>query len=348
MSAKKFIVPFILLLIIWGCNEPKHKEISPIAIPINHLIVLNEGGFTYNNSEISIIDIDSNKIFNNVFSQKNNTEMGDVLQSVTFSNNKYYWVMNNSRLVIITDTNFVQTAQVTGLNSPRYLYVVSTSKAYVSDFTSNKIAILNLTNNQISGYINCKGFTERFVNDPSNKAVWVSNRTTDKIYKIDIESDILIDSMALSYGPSDMEYDKNHHLWISCSGDENKKIKSTLFCVDINHKTIVKKLESTSATNFWTSRLCFNATKDTLLWIDAHLKKMSITESKYPSSNFIEANGRIFYGLNTNPINDEIYLTDAVDYSQNGYLLRFDKSGREIGKYKVGIIPNGVFLKPKY
>lgn len=345
MSSKKFIAPILLLLIICGCNEPKQIEISPIIIPIKHLIVLNEGGFTYNNSEISIIDLDSNKIYNDIFFQKNNKEMGDVLQSVTFSNNQYYWVMNNSRQIIITDTNFVQTGKITGLNSPRYMCIVNTSKAYVSDFTGNKITILNLINNQILGYINCKGFTEKFIPDPTNKAVWVSNRITDKIYKIDIESDILIDSMTLSYGPSDMAYDKDHLLWVSCAGDEGKKLKSSLFRVDLNNKTILKKLESSSTTNFWTTHLCFNSSKDTLFWIDAHLKKMAITESVYPLSNFIESNGRIFYGLNTNPLNDEIYLTDAVDYSQNGYLLRFDKSGQEIGKYKVGIIPNGVFLK---
>lgn len=334
-----------VLALLLCCNPPKHKEPTPVKVVLSHVVVLNEGGYTYNNAEISIYNADSNKVENDIFRRNNQKPLGDVLQSAASFDHRFYWVLNNSEKVVVTDSSFKEQYTISGFKSPRYIYIVDHTKAYVSDLYDTRIAVVDLSSKKIHKYIPCKAGTEQFLQQKMSSYVWVSNSYTDKIYKIDTQTDQLVDSITTPYGPSSMVYDRYDHIWVGCSGQKDKGQPSALVCIDVATQKILKKLEADTKGTFGESRLCINASKDTLFWTAQGIKKAPITADTYPTDDFIEANGRILYGLNVNPHNGDVYVCDAVDYSQNGYVIRFDKKGHEISKFKVGKIPNGVFFK---
>ena len=94
-----------------------------------------------------------------------------------------------------------------------------------------------------------------------------------------------------------------------------------------------------------------NGTKDVLYIINNDIYKMNITASHLPVRPFIEApkdaNGRRhkLYGIGVNPRNGDIYVGDAVDYSQAGVVYRYDANGQLVDQFRVGINPNHFAFK---
>ncbi|MBO4430059.1 MAG: hypothetical protein J5790_01800, partial [Bacteroidaceae bacterium] len=79
--------------------------------------------------------------------------------------------------------------------------------------------------------------------------------------------------------------------------------------------------------------------------------RMDITASHVPVRPFItaprDANGRRhkLYGIGVSPRNGDIYVGDAVDYSQAGVVYRYDAAGTLIDQFRVGINPNHFAFK---
>jgi hypothetical protein len=66
---------------------------------------------------------------------------------------------------------------------------------------------------------------------------------------------------------------------------------------------------------------------------------MSIHDIKIPEIPLIPENENSFYGLFVNPLNSEIYVTDALSYTENGLILKYSSSGKLLQTYTGGIIP---------
>jgi hypothetical protein len=49
--------------------------------------------------------------------------------------------------------------------------------------------------------------------------------------------------------------------------------------------------------------------------------------------------------LTVDPLTDEVYIADAVDYTQQGKIYRYSASGELIDEFYVGIIPGAFCWK---
>lgn len=58
-----------------------------------------------------------------------------------------------------------------------------------------------------------------------------------------------------------------------------------------------------------------------------------------PMQPFLPYNNTLYYGLTINPVNSEVYIADAIDYVQNGVVLRYSPDGELLDEFYVGIIP---------
>lgn len=65
--------------------------------------VLNSGGWGENNSVLSYYDVDSTKIYGNIFEGANNKGMGDLAQDVIVYGSKVYVTMFGSNLIYVLD-----------------------------------------------------------------------------------------------------------------------------------------------------------------------------------------------------------------------------------------------------
>ena len=62
----------------------------------------------------------------------------------------------------------------------------------------------------------------------------------------------------------------------------------------------------------------------TLYYLDNGGRQLSINATELPPAPFtIPQSGQNFYQIGINPLNNDILVTDAVDYVQPGYLLLY-------------------------
>jgi hypothetical protein len=53
----------------------------------------------------------------------------------------------------------------------------------------------------------------------------------------------------------------------------------------------------------------------------------------------------MFYKLAVDPDKGDIFVTDAVDYQNKGYLIHYNKDGVLIYTFEAGIIPGNMCFK---
>ncbi len=66
---------------------------------------------------------------------------------------------------------------------------------------------------------------------------------------------------------------------------------------------------------------------------------MSIYDQELPDNPTINEETRNYYALGVDPTRNEIYISDALDYNQNGIVFRYSASGDFISSFEAGIIP---------
>lgn len=260
------------------------------------------------------------------------------------SSEKGYIVINNSGNVEVTDRNTLKSsATITGLNSPRNILKINNHKAYVSSMYSEKIAILNLLSNTVTGYINLRRSSEAMVM-VGNKvyvANWISG---NEIMIINTLTDKLADSVEVGNEPESMVLDKYNKLWVLCSGGYSGLYFPELVSVNTATDEIDRRITFQSKTVYPTS-LHINRTRDTVYYIEGSLWKMSVMSSSLPLSPFVKSSGRMFYKLGVDPVNGQIFATNALDYQQKGYVMRITPNGTVIDSMKADIIPGSLCFK---
>jgi DNA-binding beta-propeller fold protein YncE len=340
---KLYILPF-LILFLGACksDKPKTNVEEEIKLENGHsLLIVNEGNFQWGNASLSVYNDKSDAINNEVFKNKNNRPLGDVAQSVFIDNDRIYVVVNNSsKIEVINANTFESIATINGLQSPRYFQIIANNRALVTDLYANKISVLNLTDNQIVGDIYLKGKTERMLK--VGEKVFVSNIESDKLYWIN-ENSLTLDSITLTYAPNSYAIDKNNFLWVLCSGKSSESILPKLYKVDIQNMQILENINIAQQTPI-PNHLLIDNLGENLFFLQNDVFKINLANASNPPVKLIESNGKNLYALSINPKNNQLYVSDALDYVQKGDVYRYSENGTLLNKFKAGIIPSHIYI----
>lgn len=324
------------------------------------VFVLNEGNFTYGNASLSFYDMESGEVLNDIFYNTNALPLGDVAHSMSIRDSLAYVVMNNSgRIYVMNISTFQYVGKITGLTSPRYLHFVSDTKAYVSDLYARSIAIVNPQTLELTGSIDVTnpdgGFhqhsTEQMLQ--YGKYVYTNCWSFDnQVLVIDSEIDEVVDSIEVVKQPNSMVMDRFHNLWVlSDGGFEGSPYgyeqPGLMKIVPGSKKAeLVYSFEKGSQP----TELHINGGGDTLWFLNRHVWRMPVeaflpevfVESPYASG----FNGG-YYGLDLDPSNSELYISDAIDYVQRGRAYRYSPDGVPLDTIRTGISPAAFCFKPE-
>lgn len=336
---------FALALLIFACNKESGKIPDISTSNSNAVFVLNEGVFSWSNASLSLLDLDSNKMYNNIFEQVNGAALGDVGQSMQIRDSLAYIVMNNSgRIYCINKNTFLYRGELIGLTSPREICFTDNQKAYISDLYNTSITIFNPEDFTYSGSINLGHSSESmlFLN---NKLYVLSWSFGNQLFIIDTENDEVIDSVETGLQPNSMVFDKNEKLWLLCDGGyagiPGGQQLPRLQCIDPISLEIEKDF-TFSGYEWLTKKLCTNQAGDSLFFISGGIFAMSIDDSVLPQNPFIKKENRTFYGLGIQPGTSTIYASDARNYLQPGTFYRFTGNGKPIDSFTVGMMPGDI------
>ncbi|WP_372947172.1 DUF5074 domain-containing protein [Mariniphaga sp.] len=335
-------ITFVLALLGSCTNEPVETVFFDLDTE-NGIFIACEGNFMYGNGSLSFYHPEKKEVTNHLFQARNSAPLGDVVQSLAKHGKSLFIVVNNSGKIVVADSRTVEfKGIVSGLTSPRYIHFVSEEKAYISDLYASHINIFNPETLEISGTIDLEGHTsEQMVQ--IGKYVYVSHwENGEHIMVIDVETDEMVDKMKVPAQPKDLRVDKNGKIWALCGGSyENSDVDSqpsALVRLDPETRTMEQIYRFSEGV--FSSGLEMNAAGDTLYYLNKGLFKMAINSRHLPDSMFIPEKEKLFYHLAVNPENNEIYIADAIDYTQDAVVYRFSQSGVLKDSFKVGINPS--------
>lgn len=349
----KYVLQLLLLAGATACMEWDYGNQEQFSLPGHGLFITNEGNFQYGNASLSFYDPLEKSVENELFYRANAMKLGDVAQSMTIRDGIGWIVVNNSHVIFAIDIETgKEIGRITNLTSPRYIHFLSNEKAYVTQIWDNRIFIVNPSTFEITGYIPVprmtmeQGSTEQMVQ--YGKYVFVNCWSyQNRILKIDTETDSVVDELVVGIQPTSLVLDKYNKIWsVTDGGYEGSPYgyeAPSLYRIDAETFAIEKEFRF----NFGDapSEVQLNGTKDKIYWINDDIWEMDVTADILPDNPFLDSRGTIYYGLTIDPASGDVYVADAIDYQQQGMILRYSSEGVELDKFYVGIIPGAFCWK---
>ncbi len=348
MASARHIIFILAILAAASCMQygPAEEEKFSIDLSQRGLFVINEGNYMYGNASLSYYDPSSKTIENEIFARSNAFPIGDVAQSMTVFDGLCWVVVNNSGVIFATDpSTFREVRRITGFTSPRYIHFIDSHKAYVTQIWDPRIYIVDPTACRITGYIETDmdfdtGSTEMMVQ--IGDYVYVNCWSyQNSILKIDTRTDTVAGRLEVGMQPSALACDCYGRLWAITDGGYDGspygREKPTLVSIDPDSFSV----ETTFYFALGDAPRALTAGGDgrTLYWINGGVYKMDVGCNQLPSAPIIEPKGTIFYSLTMDPATGEIYVGDAIDYTQNGVVMRYAADGTLLDTFSVGVNP---------
>jgi hypothetical protein len=340
----RILILLSLILFLLACKKDGVKDPVPLASG-SGILVVNEGNFTWGNSSLSYINTTDGSIRNNIFSEINSAPLGDVAVSLCVQGTSVFIVVNNSgKIYRINSETFGVTGQISGLTSPRFMLPVNANKAYLTHLYDNRISILDLTACTVTGHIFIGRSTEAAV--IKGQFAYISSWSfSDRVYKIDVLSDVVTDSVQTGKQPNSMVLDYHGDLWLLCdggftgssAGEEHPRLQRYDSDQLNLERSIVFSDISMSPTCLQT-----NQNGDSLWFLNGGIYAMSVSDTLLPASPLVSSSGRNLYSLHADPVSGHLFVTDAVNYVSSGKVFEYTKTGVLVKSWTAGIIPAGM------
>ena len=316
-----------------GCKD---EEPLPEIDRSKQVMLSNEGNFGQGNGSLSIYYPKGNLVSNNVFESINQEKLGDVFQSMERIGNEHYLVVNNSGKIVVASFMYQKIGEITGFTSPRYFIPVNAKKAYVTDLFSNHIYVVDLDSRSIRDSIAVSGWCERGVT--YNNSVWVTSPAGTYMYEIDATTDQLVDSVEVGQGNGAVVLDKNNQLWVSASGvfGENKG-----FLASVDPET--KQVTQSKTLDGSVSGLVYSEMHHKLFFLNNGVQRVEVGSSIEPQDFYSKENAN-FYAIGFDPMEQEVYVSDALDFQQSSAITRLDIDGNPLDEFKAGVATGNFFF----
>lgn len=356
---KRLFQAFICISVAFGSCTPEHPD-NQEFVKTEGVFVLNEGNFTYGNASLSFFDLAANQLENQVFFRANGFPLGDIACSMTLTDSLAYICVNYSgKVVIINTTTFTHEGTIAGLTSPRFLLLLDEEKAYVSDLYAEELTIINPKNQTVTGSINTGCSTEQMIRWKEDVLV-LNWSFGNQLLKIDVQKDSVTDSLTVRYQPNSMVVDHLDRLWILSDGGypgspAGNEIPA-LTLVSVDEMKVLEIIEFPDI-NDSPNHLQINQTGDTLYFLSSGwsgqgsmepgIYRMPVSSHTLPTEAWIAQQKNNFYSMGIDPENSTVYVSDAKDYLQNGWIYRYSASGSLIDSLEADRIPGFFAFKTK-
>jgi hypothetical protein len=346
----------LLAFLFFGCENNKE---TTSGIYQHGVFIVNEGPFNSGTGTIGFFERSSKTMTNSIFEKVNNRPLGNIVQSISFHNNKGYIVVNNAnKIEVVEEGTFESVAAIENLPMPRYFLGISQEKAYVSCWgtTQGEIKIIDLNSNTISGSIPLITTGADGMVKIGNKVFVVSTGgfgSNNRISVIDAANDQLIGQIISEYNPNSILTDSQGKLWVSCSGKKvydpntwaiitDQSTNGAILQINPDNHYIIKRFEFENIYDS-PSNLTISQDGNNLYYLLGFgVFRLGINDNQLPEQPIIAAS---FYGLGFDPSTEYLHAADAGNFTSAGKMLRYTANGVPVDTFSVGIVPNSFYFK---
>lgn len=280
-----------------------------------------EGNFQFGNASLSVLNLDSATIGNEVYAASNGQPLGDVLQSITIIDSLIYLVVNNSnKIVAIKPISWKEQFVIENIPSPRFLLELNDESLLATSFGAAQISIIDTKTKRLKGTIETPYWTEHIVKSDQ----WIIATSPSD------SSVLLIDSTDLHI----------HHTLKLPAPPKN------LIKIAGRHHVITGNTEITSCFTIQESNFieAFTVPFEVLAVAGNSIGYWFLTSSEIIHTDMLgQITKRINHGMQTPYAiyadEENLLSTDVKDYLSDGEVLHYDLNMNMKGKYKSKLIP---------
>ena len=344
-----------LSFILASCHKDTNVVPRPSVAPTTGLYVLNQGIFNDNNSTLSFYDYTSKQVTSDIFSSINGRGLGDTGNDIEIYGSKMYIVVNvSSTIEVVNAATAKSIKQIKMFNGttarePRDI-VFYKNNAYITSYDGT-VAVMDTTSLAISKYITVGRNPEQLV--VSNGKLYVANSgglsypaVDTTVSVIDLTTSAVTKTITVIADPVSVAADAFGNVYVLSLGTTigNTTINPGMTVISNVTDAVVSHPAVSLGYNIPMSiqgDFVYYATADNKI---ATYNAQTQTAGQ---SNFI-TDGTVIttpYAIATDPLTGEVFVTDAKDYSSNGTLYAFDKTGKKEYSVTVGINPGRIALK---
>ena len=340
------------------------RELSSFAAnePIG-MYLLNEGNMGSNKATIDYLDFGKGIYIRNIYGERNPNvikELGDVGNDIQVYGNRLYAVINCSHKVEVMDLYSCRRIGQIDIPNCRYIRFHG-DKAYISSYVGPvsidpnaqlgaifevDTATLRITRQVTVGYQ-----PEEF--EIIGNYLYVANsggyRAPDydsTLSVVDLTDFRQVKKIPVCVNPHRVRKDQYNRLWITSRGD-HKDVQPQLTCFSPITNSLLPIANPPTASEMV-------IIGDSMYYYGAHWSDetmsnqiiygvFDIRDSKPEIRSFItdgtEENIKIPYGIQVNPYNGDIYITDAKNYVSSGQLHCYSREGKHKWSVRTGDIP---------
>ena len=339
------------------------RELSSFAAnePIG-MYLLNEGNMGSNKATIDYLDFCNGTYIRNIYGERNPNiikELGDVGNDIQVYGNRLYAVINCSHKVEVMDLYTCRRIGQIDIPNCRYIRFHG-DKAYISSYVGPvsidpnaqlgaifevDTATLRVTRQVTVGYQ-----PEEF--EIIGNHLYVANSGgycapdyDSTLSVVDLTDFRQVQKITVCVNPHRVRKDQYNRLWITSRGD-HKDVQPQLVCLQPLHPTLytLHHISPSEMVIIGDSMYYYGAH-----WSDETMSNhitYGVLNIQYPITNtqsFItdgtEQNIKIPYGIQVNPYNGDIYITDAKNYVSSGQLHCYSHEGKRKWSVRTGDIP---------
>ena len=345
------------------------RELSSFAAnePIG-MYLLNEGNMGSNKATIDYLDFSKGIYIRNIYGERNPNvikELGDVGNDIQVYGNRLYAVINCSHKVEVMDLYTCRRIGQIDIPNCRYIRFHG-DKAYISSYVGPvsidpnaqlgaifevDTATLRITRQVTVGYQ-----PEEF--EIIDNYIYVANSGGYRAPDYDSTLSVVnltdfrqVKKIPVCVNPHRVRKDQYNRLWITSRGD-HKDVQPQLVCLQPLHPTpyTLHHISPSEMVIIGDSMYYYGAH-----WSDETMSNqitygvfniqnsLPFREGAGVGSSFItdgtEQNIKIPYGIQVNPYNGDIYITDAKNYVSSGQLHCYSREGKRKWSVRTGDIP---------
>ena len=346
---KNYLIPFAFISALFlSCSSDDDDGQTPfVGAYEKGILITNEGPFNNGSGTITFISEDYATVEQKIYNRVNGSDLGNVVQSMGFSESDAYIVVSNSQKIMIADryTFEKKDSIVSGLVNPRYFAASGMNKGYVTDWgdpmddNDDYVAVVDLNTNSISSVIPVAFGPERILNFGNKLYVahqggYGHNNQVSVISGNAVETTIVVGDT-----PNSMVI-VGDYLYVLGGGKPDysgSETAGSISKIDLNTNRVVDTFE------FGTTEHPSGLVADGLnlfYSLNGKVYKTNSSNIELPGTPIIDG---MFYALEAR--NGLLYATDAGDFVSRGRLLIYDLSNNQpIQDFQVGLIPGGIYF----
>ncbi|CAA6823606.1 MAG: Unknown protein [uncultured Aureispira sp.] len=341
-------------LFLSACTEK--PPINTTGVYSEGVFTINEGVFGQTSGSITHYNRTEGRVSQKIFKEANSRDLGDVVQSMSFYEDKVYIVVNNSNKIEVADaTTFEEKGQITGLRLPRYFLASASDRAYVSEWgvdgLTGTIAVLDLNTQTLLNRISVGVGPEKLL--LKNGKLYVTHTggyTSNNIISVlDLTTNQVETTIPVLDKPNACVEAMDGSIWVACAGEVAYLTYPT---IDTANSTASGLVQINPGTNTVVETILFGKGNPVeSLVLNANNKKVLYYRRagkvwQYSISSGVEEAlfSGLFYGLGFDAVTNSIYATTSVGVNAAD-AQRYDINGNLVDFYGVGVFANGFVFR---